>query len=443
MARHHKEEGDTDDLTDMDNGWTGVDMTTAPDRVDTRKVSWALNYRFRNLEASPRRGIQQMAWATGEEPCLDAIPFASSDEFDWVMRAFADRVVLSRPELEVTIDLPEGVTLDQDISLVQAFNNVYLLRGDDESPLYWQPGTDPADPSNNTFGPVPAAQANRTTIPKTTTAVWRLQRLWVAHSRDVVSPSDINRPYEFDPNNDLNVEKGAHDSIVALHPTGTDLMVLKGDSVHVLENIQSSNLAVTNRELTRDLGAVARRAVTTVGSDIWFLAAEGVMAFSQVLDNSLQGVGMAKTRDVTPMINRANPAALSKAQSTLWDGRYYLALAVDGSATNNAVLVYDTQAEAWQGVDNSAAHDVFRWVKLKYQGKIRLFFVDTKGRLFIYEEGYEDRIGSEYSEIYTELITRGYLCETLEQKVFLEAQLGLSTQRPELQFFTVVNGMYG
>lgn len=446
MNDYHDSARDTQELTDFDGGWVGVDMKSTPDRVPADKVAWALNKRFAGLEASPRRGIVEMTWADDAHTSLngvfDAIAFSSDDDYDWLMRATADKVILSRPELEVDLALPGGVTLDADTQLVQAFSKVYLLRGPGRSPLVWTPGGNVADPSGGAFAALPSPSPSRLTMPQSTLAVWRAQRLWVAHDRDQVSPSDINVPHDYEANNVFDVEKGAHDSIVALYPFESDLIVLKGESIHALENINGDNLGVASREKTREFGAVAQRANAIVGKDFWFLSDSGVRAYTQVLDNRLQGQAAAVSRDVEPMLERMNKAAAGNAVAATWGGRYYLAIPVDDSATNNAVLVYDPQLQAWQGVDNSERHDVWRWVKMRYQGELRLFFVDTAGRLFLYEEGYEDVWDAANHPIQDEVITRGYLCGSMEHKVFHEAQVALATQQPQVQIYSAVNGMH-
>lgn len=437
--------GDTPALNDYDRGWIGVDMTSSPDRVAVDKVSFARNKRFRNGDAAPRKGIKEMEWASisGFERVYDAITFSSVDDYEWILRATADGVYISRPEATAKIALPEGVTLDDEVAMVQAFNKVFMFRGETEDPLVWTPSNDPANPAANAFGAVPSSTVDgNLSISRSLLALWRHNRLWVAHDRDTLAASDIGEPHEFDPNNDFNIEKGAQDSLVGLYPLGKDLLVFKSESIMLLGNITGDLDATSNEELTRELGLKAARAVTAQGPDVWFLSDSGVQSISQVLDNKLQGKAAAVSRDVQPLIDMINWQAGKGICSTFWDGKYYLALPVDGSETNNIVLVYDTQLEAWQGFDQSERHDVFRWCKMQYQGRLRLFFVDTRGRVFLYEEDYEDRWDGEGRPIKDALMTRGYLCGTDEQKVFHAAHLSVATQDPEMKVSTVVNGFY-
>ena len=437
--------GDTPAVKDFDGGWIGVDMATAPDRIAADKVAFARNLRFRNRDATPRKGIKEMTWAGTDviNGIYDAITFSSSDDYEWILRATSDGVYISRPEVTAKIALPEGVTLDAEVTMVQAYNKVYMFRGETADPLVWTPSSDPANPSNNAFGAVPASQVEfNLSISRSSLAVFRSLRLWLAHDRDTVAASDIGEPTEYNPNNDFDIEKGAQDSIVGLHPIGKDMLVFKNKSILLLSGITGDLDATSSEELTREIGLKAPRAVTTMGPDVWFLSDSGVESIGQVLDNRLQGKSASKSRDVQGLIDSINWEVGTGICSAFWDGKYYLAIPTEDSDTNNIVLVYDMQLDAWQGFDQSEAHDVFRWCKMRYQGRLRLFFVDTAGRLFLYEEDYEDVWDSETRPIKTALMTRGYQCGTPDQKVFHAAHLSMATQDPEIRISTVVNGFY-
>lgn len=434
---------DKDELVDYDGGWIGVDMLSSPDRIEPRFCAFARNKRFRNMDAEPRLGIQEMTWAGTDDVdgIFDAIAFSSVDDFEWVLRATADRVLISRPELESFIDLPEGVTLDASARMVQAFNKVYLFRGPDADPLVWTPGSDPADPSSNAFTAVPGPDTY-SPISRSHLAIWRAQRLWVAHDRDTVSPSLINDPEEYNPANDLFIERGAHDSLVAMYPYDKSIIAFKTESLFLLSNVNGSIDEVAVDELTRESGLKSPFAVTAFGKDVWYLSDTGVQSFSQVLDNRLQGEAGAKSRPIQPLIDAINWQAAKGIVATYWDGKYYLALPINGSAYNNVVAVYDTTYNTWQGFDQSEKHRIFRWVKMQYKGRLRLFFVDTEGALFLYEEDYEDSWGGEKHPIRDAILTRGYLCNYADQKVFNEAHLAFGTQNPEIKVSTVVNGFH-
>lgn len=434
---------DTSELSDYDGGWIGVDMLSAPDRVAKNKVAFARNKRFRKLDAEPRRGIKEMEWASTAliNGIFDAIAFSSVDDYEWILRATADRVLISRPEAESWIDLPDHVTLDADTRLVQALNKVYLFRGYTRDPLVWTPASDPSNPQANAFTTVPPAEVNAS-ISQSLLAIWRNQRLWVAHDRDTVSVSDINDPTEYNTANDLYIERGAQDSLVALYPYYKDIIAFKTERLFLLRNITGSIDEVDVDEIETNNGLVSPFAVTKIGQDIWYLSAAGVLSLTQVLDNELQGQAAAKSREIKPLLDLVNWQAAGGIVSEYWDSKYYLALPIQGSAANNVVAVYDSTWDAWQGFDQSERHNVFRFVKLKYQGRQRLFFVDTAGAVFLYEEDYEDVWDGVGHPIRDAVLTRGYECGYADQKKFFQADLALATQNPQLKVSTVVNGFH-
>lgn len=83
---------------------------------------------------------------------------------------------------------------------------------------------------------------------------------------------------------------------------------------------------------------------------------------------------------------------------------------------NNAVLVYDTQNQAWCGFDQRQTSDtrnglnIHRWVTFTYQDKLRLGYFDRFGYLRLYEEGFKDDIldktpAAYYADVYVHEVT--------------------------------------
>lgn len=62
---------------------------------------------------------------------------------------------------------------------------------------------------------------------------------------------------------------------------------------------------------------------------------------------------------------------------------------------NNAVLVYDLQTKTWNGVDQSEAIQVQEWLKLRFDGEERLFFLGKDGFINLCEWGYADQTAYE------------------------------------------------
>lgn len=447
MSIHHPDGArrfDPQDLRGGDSVFKGVDMLTDPERLEPGMIAFGKNTRMRNGKIEPRRGIQELEWAEMDDITnfWGSCVYASGSGYEWLLRCTDDAVIISRPEVSAAIPLPGGVTISAEVELIQANNKIIMFRGESLAPLVWTPTADPANPAENAFGAAPSPQGGREAISQSWTGLWTRNRLIVPHSRDEAGVSDVLDAFSYDPNNDLYLEKGAADSLVGQYPFFDDVIFFKDKSIHKAGPISGDLSDLVNRPLTSELGLSAQRAVAAIGRDLWFLSESGVMAFSQVLDNQLQGVAPPISQPMQPLIERITWASVSGAAAAVWGGRYYLAVPVDGAAYNNAVLVYDALPGTWQGFDTSSRHRISRWHKLRLGGRQRLVFTATDGKAYIYEEGREDRWDSEDQPIEMIAITRGYQCDYPDYKTFKRADADLATNRPAIQFSAVSNGFF-
>lgn len=447
MSRAHPDgqrRFDPQDLQDGDESFKGVDMLTAPDRLEPGMIAFGKNTRMRNGKIEPRRGIQELEWAEMDDitSFFGSGVYASGSGVEWLLRATDDAVVISRPEVSAAIPLPDGVTLSNPVDLVQANNKIILFRGEGLAPLVWTPNEEPANPATNSFGAAPSPVGGREAISQSWTGLWTRNRLVVPHSRDEAGLSDVLDAFSYDANNDVYLEKGAADSLVGQYPFFDDVIFFKDKSIHKVGPVSGDLSDLANQVLTSELGLAAQRGVAALGRDLWFLSEQGVMAFSQVLDNRLQGVAPPVSQAMQPMIERITKAYVSGAVAAVWGSRFYLAIPVDGAAYNNAVLVFDAYTGTWQGFDTSERHRISRWHKIHLGGAVRLVFTDTAGRAYLYEEGREDRWDGQDQPIQMIAITRGYRCGYPDYKVFKRADLDLATNRPALKFSAVSNGFF-
>lgn len=166
---------------------------------------------------------------------------------------------------------------------------------------------------------------------------------------------------------------------------------------------------------------------------------------------------------IADVIERINYNAVDKAVGIYWENRYYLAVPLDGSSTNNSVLVYNFVNKAWESVDSyPAGFDVRSFAIAKKGNRRRLFAVDTEQGVFMMEELDYDEYGATTAlpilpfilpslpisaggsflpnEIQGELITRGYSFDTNREKRFSSIQADVlipSAGSITMQFITV------
>ncbi len=144
---------------------------------------------------------------------------------------------------------------------------------------------------------------------------------------------------------------GTADFIVGLHSFSEDaLVVLNRNSIHLVQNSQVLNNA-TSRLLTDEIGCLARRSIQQIGNQILFLSDNGVYGVSFLDEYNLRGTELPLSESIDATIQRINKAYQSKAVSVYFDNRYYLAVPLDNSQENNAIIIYNFLNQQWESID--------------------------------------------------------------------------------------------
>jgi hypothetical protein len=169
--------------------------------------------------------------------------------------------------------------------------------------------------------------------------------------------SDILDSDTYDPIfNQFRFNAGKSDHIVGLHSFSEDvLMVFNRNSIHLVGDTTVIKDA-TNKLLTDEIGLIARHSVQQIGNQVLFLSDSGVYGVTFIEDYSLRGTEIPLSESIQATIDRINPLHANKAQAVYFDNRYYLAVPLDTSSQNNAILVYNLLNQQWESVDtvNSA-----------------------------------------------------------------------------------------
>ncbi len=148
---------------------------------------------------------------------------------------------------------------------------------------------------------------------------------------------------------------GTADFIVGLHSFSEDaLVVFNRNSIHLVQNSQVLNNA-TSRLLTDEIGCLARRSIQQIGNQILFLSDNGVYGISFLDEYNLRGTELPLSESIDATIQRINKAYQSKAVSVYFDNRYYLAVPLDNSQENNAIIIYNFLNQQWESIDTVSA----------------------------------------------------------------------------------------
>ena len=259
---------------------------------------------------------------------------------------------------------------------------------------------------------------------------------------DEISVSDILDTTTFDQiENQFRISGGTADYVVGMHGFYDDaLVVLNRNSLHLVKGTLGSLLDCTVKELTSEIGCLARKSVVMRGNTMMFLSDDGVYSLEFLNDYNLRGSEEPISKNIQPYIDRINKNYAEEAVGILFDNRYYLAVALDSvvgandAQGNNSVLVYNFKNQGWESLDTYGDSRFLIKNLLTGGAGIRneLYAVTRNGGLHQIDavESSLDRlnvsnVGGDLvtTTINASLTTRGYDLKTMERKRFTDAQI--------------------
>ena len=144
---------------------------------------------------------------------------------------------------------------------------------------------------------------------------------------------------------------GEADFNVALHSFSEDnLMVFNRNSIHLITNTTSLQGAST-RLLTNEVGCVSRQSVQQVGNQVIFLSDNGVYSTQFFDEYNLRGTETPLSEPINTTIQRINKTYWQNSVAVYFDNRYFLAVPLDTSTKNNAIIIYNFLNKQWESID--------------------------------------------------------------------------------------------
>jgi hypothetical protein len=283
-------------------------------------------------------------------------------------------------------------------------------------------------------------------------AVYHQRRLWMPfnytmtgtsgspvvtsrNTKDELIASDILDENTYDQiQNQFKIASGSADFIVGLQPFAEDnLVVFARNSIHLIRGVGADLGNTSVQEITREVGAVARKSIVQVGNQILFLSDNGVYSvdFDQLYN--LRGATTPMSEPINPIMSRINKSYAANAVGVYHDNRYYLAIPLDSSTVNNAILVYNFLNQGWESLDlvTFSNWNIIGFVRSGAGTTNRLHLINKEGGVHMIDEtvasdqnDYQDYlclgIGStpEYKNINSILTTRQYTYSTMDRKRF-------------------------
>ena len=381
---------------------------------------------------------------------------------EYLLVATADGVYATK-EANPSVKLLGINSISSDVTFVQCFNVVVMFLGEDEAPMVMervdegfkaisQVASDTDLDENDSDG--------TESIPNASTGLFFANRLLIPHSDDQVAVSDFLNYTRYQPiMSNFRINQGSPDELVGLRRiNNSTIACFKTNSVYIVSNVSGNLSDIVLDEVTKEYGAVSDKSIVQVGSDVLFLSSKrGVSSLTVASNGKVSAVDQPVSEQIQPLIDRINWNYANKAVAAFHNNRYYLAVPLDGSTYNNAILVYDLLNKAWAGYDDGDAVRVKDFVETKHQGKRRLFFLSTDGFINLYDDdlaecGFVDEIptsttttDANYGKITIknvkdELVTRGYTAGDVSPKKWRSAEIHLSTNDPWFQIKTQYDG---
>lgn len=394
---------------DGDIGFIGLNSRDNPSSLAQGFVSKSINFRLDRGIATTRKGLQRKSiGALVGQTIYGVGSYLNSSGQEVIVVAVTDGIYTYNPQTEtlsVKISFPVGetITTTDGVDVVSGVNEMFITRGHSKRPLKWDMAT--------TIIAMPTSGAGAE-FPNCAGLLYYANRFIAqgqyhglgytptARSRDSVGVSNYLDPNHWDALDVFTFNEGGNDEVTAISPwTLNEFVVFMRSSIFYV-NIGLGRYAYSDplgtssftKTLVTDLGCMAKRSVVLAGGGIMFLSDYGVYFLQPQAVASSDAVRLLTISDpisapIDDIIQRINKNYAHRAVATYWNNRYYLAVPIDGSADNNAVLVYNFILKAWESVDiYPTGFDVLNFVVAKKNNQRRLYAVDSDQGIFLTEE---------------------------------------------------------
>ena len=257
--------------------------------------------------------------------------------------------------------------------------------------------------------------------------------------RDEIIASDILDSDTYDRlENQYRITAGIADYVVGFQAFAEDnLLVFNRNSIHLVRGISGAISDTSVTAITSEIGCVARRSILQVGNQVMFLSDNGVYAAAFGDLYNLRGAGVPLSEPIAGTIARINKDYVGSAVAAYFNNRYYLAVPLDASTTNNALLIYNFLNQGWESVDEVRASGwaIDNLIVGENNGLASMFTISPSGSIHKVDarEDNNDRLSlfagvpSVAYPIYSKLTTRQYSYGTMERKKFSTYELHIES----------------
>ncbi len=423
-------------LVDGDEGFIGLNSRDNPVNLGKNYVSKAQNIRMDRGVATVRKGAERLTTgALVGEVVYGSCAYTTSTGSELIILAVSNGIYTFNPDsdtLSAKINFPAGetITAADTVELYQAqgIGYVYILRGFDKTTLRWDGSTTIAIPGVSTH----------TNYPDSPHAIYYGNRHIVQTDTNTIQVSHYLQDNHWSALDVFTINDGSADTLVAVTPwTLNEFVVFMRNSIFyaaagVGANVSGDPAQEADsyiKSLATDIGCIAKGSIVQAGGGILFLSDNGVYMLNpagagQGNTNTPEGMRLLTLAEplsapISDVISRINYNAVSKAVAAYWENRYYLAVPLDSSTSNNAVLVYNFINKAWESVDiYHPSQKIEDFVIAKRGSRRRIFMIDKEKGLFLLEQLEWDEFDSSLPGVTGSPILPFYIPTTLEELSF-------------------------
>jgi hypothetical protein len=398
MANEYQKDGDI--------GFVGLNSRDNPSALSQGIVSQSQNFRLDRGVATVRKGLQRKTiGALIGQTVYGVGTYINSTGQEIIVIVVTDGLYSYNPQAEtlsakVSFPAGETITTQDGCDVVMAVDHIYISRGWSKRPLKWDLATSvTVIPSSGTG----------VEFPNCTGLLYYANRLIALgkfhlesnplRNYDTISVSNFLDFNDWDSLDAFTINNGGNDQVVGIAPwTLNEFLVFMRNSifyVNVGSNRYVTGDALSNdsyvKTLATDIGCSSRKSIVQAGGGVFFLSDSGIY-FLQPQPASAESMKLLTMADpisapIDDVIQRINRNYAHRAVATYWNNRYYLAVPLDGSVDNNAILVYNFILKQWESVDTyPAGFDVFDFIIAKKDNQRRMYIIDTDQGIFLAEQ---------------------------------------------------------
>lgn len=400
---------------DGDLSFVGLNSRDNPSTLPAGIVSQSQNFRMDRGVATVRKGLQRKTQGVLIGKTIYGVgTYINGNGQESIIFVLSDGLYSYNPQTEIfssKVSFPAGetITTQDGCDVVTAVDKVFITRGWSKRPLVWD--------LINTITAIPVSPSSAHQFPNCTGLLYYANRLIAlgkhhletntARNHDTISVSNYLDYEMWDAVDAFTINNGGNDQVVGVSPwTLNEFLVFMRNSIFYV-GVGSNRYATGDglstdsyiRTLATDIGCSARKSVVQAGGGVFFLSDNGVY-FLQPQPASAESMKLLTMADpisapIDDVIQRINRNYAHRSVATYWNNRYYLAVPLDSSVDNNAVLVYNFILRQWESVDTyPAGFDVFEFVVAKKDNQRRLYCVDTDQGVFLMEQLDWDEYGN-------------------------------------------------